>query len=164
MENYKEAEVTRGLDSERYLEFDLGTEHYAIRLLQVKEVIPIPETTPIPKAPSYFLGIMNLRGHIISIVDLRKKLGVPSKENLEEEAVIIADVEGVKMGVIVDSINRVLPVSMKDVSEVPEISSQVNAKYIEGIFRREDDLTVLLDLGSVLDLKDLNLIRSKQAA
>ena len=121
MENYKEAEVTRGLDSERYLEFDLGTEHYAIRLLQVKEVIPIPETTPIPKAPSYFLGIMNLRGHIISIVDLRKKLGVPSKENLEEEAVIIADVEGVKMGVIVDSINRVLPVSMKDVSEVPEI-------------------------------------------
>jgi len=164
MSNETGSEIKSLTESERYLEFDLGSEHYAIRLLQVKEVIPVPETTAIPKAPSYFLGIMNLRGHIISIVDLRKKMGVASKQDLEEEAVIIADVGGIQIGVIVDSINRVLPVTMKDVSEVPEVSSQVNAKYIQGIFRKENSLTVLLDLGGVLDLKDLNFAKSKQAA
>ena len=148
------------LDGMRYLEFDLGEEHYAVKLLLVREVIPVPETTPIPKSPSYFLGIMNLRGHVISIVDLRKKLAISPKENNTESAVIIVDVNDVQIGVIVDSINRVLSVTEKTISNVPEINTQVNAKYIEGVHRQEDKLTVLLDISSALDIQDLSIAKN----
>ena len=77
---------------------------------------------------------------------------------------IIVDIEGVQIGAIVDSINRVLPVSLKDVSEVPELTSQVNAKYIEGIYRRENSLTILLDLAGVLDISDLKFVNKKNIA
>ena len=105
--------------SQRYLQFDLGNESYAIALLNVKEVIPVPETTPLPNAPTYYIGIMNLRGQIISIVDLRKRLKINKKEDAEE-AVIIVDFAGVSIGLVVDSINYVLNVATSEITEVPE--------------------------------------------
>lgn len=148
---------------ERCIQFDLGNEAYAIHLLAVKEVIPKPETTPLPNCPSYYIGIMNLRGQIISIIDLRKKLKIKPKEEGLEEAVIIIEIDGVGIGVVVDSINRVLNVSNSSVIEVPEVNSQVNAKYIEGVHQGEDGLTVLLDLESVLDIKEIKNSQVKAA-
>ena len=94
-------------ENERYIEFSLGEEKFAIALLEVKEVISCPETTPIPRSPSHFVGVMNLRGQVISIVDLRKKLSIQSTSELEE-AVIILELDGANIGVIVDSINKVI--------------------------------------------------------
>ncbi len=148
----------------RFLEFTLGSEDYAIPLLSVREVISIPETTPIPKAPTHFLGIMNLRGQVISVVDLRTKLKIKSKEDNAEESVIIVDVNGMNLGIVVDSINKVLAFSDDEVSEVPEIETQVNAEYIQGVYRKEDSLTVLLDVAKVLDLNDRKLLSGTKAA
>jgi purine-binding chemotaxis protein CheW len=145
--------------TERYLQFDLGQETYAAQLLSVKEVIPVPETTPLPNSPSHYVGIMNLRGQIISIIDLRKKLKITPKEEGIEEAVIIVEIDGVGIGVVVDSINKVLNINLASVSEVPEVSSQINAKYIEGVFQGEDKLTVLLDLKSVLNIDEINKLQ-----
>lgn len=144
----------------RFLEFSLGVEDYAIPLLSVREVISVPETTPIPKAPSHFLGIMNLRGQVISVVDLRTKLKIKKKEDNTEESVIIVDINGMNLGIVVDSINKVLAFSADEVNEVPEIESQVNAEYIEGVYRKEGSLTVLLNVAKVLDLKDLGAVKS----
>lgn len=149
--------------SQRYLQFDLGAESYAIPLLNVKEVIPMPETTPLPDCPAYYVGIMNLRGQIISIVDFRKKLKIQPKENLEEEAVIIVEVDGVGIGLVVDSINRVLNVPESQVGEVPEIKFQVNAQYVQGVFKGSDKLTVLLDLENLLNLAEIRGLRQKAA-
>jgi purine-binding chemotaxis protein CheW len=151
-------------DLERFLEFSLGEEDYAIPLLTVREVISIPETTPIPKAPPHFLGIMNLRGQVISIVDLRTKLKIKHREENTEESVIIVDIDGMNLGIVVDSINKVLAFNLSDVNQVPEIESQVNAEYIDGVYRKEETLTVLLNVAKVLDLKDLSLVKSKAAA
>ncbi len=148
----------------RFLEFTLGSEDYAIPLLSVREVISIPETTPIPKAPTHFLGIMNLRGQVISVVDLRTKLKIKSKEDNAEESVIIVDVNGMNLGIVVDSINKVLAFSDDEVSEVPEIETQANAEYIQGVYRKEDSLTVLLDVAKVLDLNDRKLLSGTKAA
>ncbi|MCT4642988.1 MAG: chemotaxis protein CheW [Bacteriovoracaceae bacterium] len=150
-------------DIQRYLQFKLGKEKYAIPLLSVKEVIPPPSTTPLPNSPSYYIGIMNLRGQIISILDLRKKLSIISKQDEAEQAVIIIEIEGVGIGVVVDSIHRVLNISEQSVSEVPEVSSQVNAKYIEGVYQGENDLTILLDLVSVLNINNIKKIQNKAA-
>jgi purine-binding chemotaxis protein CheW len=138
---------------ERFLEFSLGSEEYAIPLLLVREVIPVPETTPIPKSPPHFLGIMNLRGTIISIVDMRKKLMVDPKEN-REEAVIIINVDDVNVGMIVDAINRVLVFSEDEVKHVPKIESKINSNFIQGIYQKGEQLTSLLDICKILDLKE----------
>lgn len=138
---------------DRFIEFSLGAEDYAIPLLMVREVIPVPETTPIPKSPSHFLGIMNLRGQVISIVDLRMKLKIEAKEK-REEAVIIVDIGGTNIGVVVDSINKVLAFSSNEVNEMPAVEKQINAQYILGIYSKENSLTVLINIAKILDLKD----------
>ncbi|MFZ4714722.1 MAG: chemotaxis protein CheW [Bacteriovoracaceae bacterium] len=149
---------------EKYLEFSLGTENYAIPLLRVKEVIPVPQTTVVPNSPNYFKGIMNLRGLIISIIDLRAKLGINTKKNEHvEEAVIIVDVDGYNIGLIVDSINHVLSFSLDKVSEIPEVKSQNNAQYIMGVYRSENSLTVLLDLKGILSFTELSKITKRAA-
>src|SRR4051812_41249332 len=94
-------------DQNRFLSFSLGNEEYGVPLLAVKEVIAMPEITPIPYTPSYFLGIMNLRGQVISVMDLRQKLGVKPSQS-SETAVIICDLNSLSIGVVVDSINSVL--------------------------------------------------------
>lgn len=148
---------------QRFLEFSLGEEEYAIPLLSVREVISVPETTPIPKAPSHFLGIMNLRGQVISVVDMRTKLKIKPKENNAEESVIIVDIDGMNLGIVVDSINKVLAFTLKEINEVPEIETQVNAEYIYGVYRKEKSLTVLLNVAKVLDIKDVSAMARKAA-
>jgi purine-binding chemotaxis protein CheW len=148
----------------RFIEFSLGAEDYAIPLLMVREVISVPDTTPIPKSPPHFLGIMNLRGQVISVVDLRKKLKVDVRQN-KEEAVIIVDIGGMNIGVVVDSINKVLAFSPEDVSDMPEVENQSNTQYIFGVYKKEHSLTILLDIAKVLDLKDMEAISlTKRAA
>ena len=148
----------------RFIEFSLGAENYAIPLLMVKEVISVPETTPIPKSPPHFVGIMNLRGQVISVVDLRKKLKIEIRRD-KEEAVIIVDIGGVDIGIVVDSINKVLAFVSDEVCEMPEVENQLNTQYILGVYKKENSLVVLLDIAKVLDLVDLNAIHSaKQVA
>lgn len=149
----------------RFLEFNLGSEKYAIPLLKVREVISIPETTPIPKAPGYFRGIMNLRGHVISIVDLRMKLGVEmSGERPQDEAVVILDFAEFHVGVIVDSVNKVLTVDDSEVSDLPVADTKIKSDYIMGVYKREGDLVLLVDVVQALDLKDLVLIKESLAS
>ncbi len=163
IENFNKETLKNG-DVHRFLEFSLGTEDYAIPLLSVREVISVPETTPIPKAPPHFLGIMNLRGQVISVVDLRTKLKIKAKEENQEESVIIVDINGMNLGIVVDSINKVLAFNTNEINEVPEIDTQVNADYIQGVYRKEDTLTVLLDVAKVLDLSDMKALSGSRKA
>lgn len=151
------------LDLNRFIEFSLGKEDYAIPLLMVREVISTPETTPIPKAPAHFVGIMNLRGQVISVVDLRKKLKIDVKKD-KEEAVIIVDIGGMNIGVVVDSINKVLAFSADEVCVMPEVEHQVNTQYIQGVYKKEHTLTVLLDIAKVLDIKDIETLNQNKKA
>lgn len=133
----------------RFLCFSLGNEEYAIPLLSVREVIAVPEITNVPKAASHFLGIMNLRGKVISVIDLRAKLSIkPSKS--EESAIIICDLNPNSIGVVVDSINYVVHPEPEQISEKPEIQSQKNIDYIQGVFRDKGKLIVLLDISKTL--------------
>ena len=151
-------------DQNRFIEFSLGDEDYAIPLLMVKEVISIPETTPIPKAPKHFVGLMNLRGQVISIVDLRTKLNIKPTEVETDNAVIIVDFQGINIGVIVDSINRVLAFSKGEVQEMPELEFQVKADYIIGVYKKDSGLTVLLDIAQCLDVKDHTIVKALSQA
>ena len=158
--------VSSRSESDRYLEFSLGNEFYAIPLLKVKEVIAIPATTPIPHAPSYFEGIMNLRGQVISIVDLRKKLGIKIKEESSESAVIIVDMSPIFLGVIVDSVSTVLAMSEDQINPPPNSDTKMKTDYITGVTFIEQKMTVLIDIAKILDINDIQSIHtaSKKSA
>jgi purine-binding chemotaxis protein CheW len=143
---------------ERFLSFSLGAEEYAIPLLAVREVIAMPEYTPVPYTSPYFLGIMNLRGQVISVMDLRQKLGVKAGKDVET-TVIICDLSGISIGVVVDSVNTVLSPNPDEVAPKPEIQSSRTTDYITGVYRKDKKLILFLDLSKSLNLEDQNAIK-----
>ncbi len=139
--------------NDRYLCFSLGQEEYAIPLLSVKEVIALPEITPVPQSAPYFLGIMNLRGQVISVIDLRTKLSIKPSDS-SETSVIICDLNPNSIGVVVDSINSVINPAPNSISEKPEIQTQKNNDYIQGVYREKDKLILLLEIAKTLSVGD----------
>lgn len=152
----EEAENTGQVEG-RYLSFSLGSQEYAIPLLCVKEVIAMPDFTPIPFTPAHYLGIMNLRGQVISIIDLRKKMNIKPLEN-SELAVIICDLTPLCLGVLVDSINSVLSPNAADISQKPEFQGNKGTDYITNIYRKDKKLVLFLDIAKALDIEDQRAI------
>jgi purine-binding chemotaxis protein CheW len=151
----------------RFLSFSLAKEDYAVPLLSVKEVIAMPEITPIPYTPSHFLGIMNLRGQVISVIDLRTKFNI-KPEASSETAVIICDLKPICLGVVVNSVNSVLSLLEKDINPRPEFQSSKASDYITGVTRKEEKLILLIDIARALDVADQTAMKQatglKQAA
>ncbi len=146
-------------DLDKYLEFTLGDENYVMPLLKVREVIAVPKTTPIPHAPKHFVGIMNLRGQVISILDLRTQLNIQTEDNSNEKAVIIIDFAPTYIGIVVDSVNTVVSVPESDLSDPPDMNSSEGKKCIRGIYRKKDEMALVIDVGAALGVEDLNLIK-----
>ena len=138
---------------ERYLRFSLGDEEYAIPLLRVREVIAVPDVTPIPQTPAYFLGVINLRGQVITVVDMRTKLGIKPLDG-PEKAVVICDLGTLSLGVVVDSINSVFSPRPQDLSERPELRNQKASEYITAVYRHETGLVLLLDITQLFSFED----------
>jgi purine-binding chemotaxis protein CheW len=147
-------------DSGRYLCFHLGQEEFAIPLLLVKEVIGVPETTPVPQTPSYFVGIMNLRGQVLSVMDLRQKLGIKPTQS-EEVAVVILDLGEAQIGLMVDRVNSVQMITKEQISEKPVLDGK-NFEHITGVYRNADHLVLLLDVSKALSLNDKKIVNKPQ--
>lgn len=142
--------------TERFLCFNLNSEEYGIPLLSVREVIGLPEFTPVPYTPNYFSGLMNLRGQVLSCIDLRTKLGMKPIKS-EEEAVVICDINGTQLGITVDMVNSVLVADKQEISPKPEIESGKSSEYITGVFRKEKRLVLLLDITKLFGKDDVQL-------
>ena len=137
-------------DGERFLEFTLGEESYAIELLHIREVITPPELTPIPKAPPHVCGLMNLRGLVLTVVDLRKKLSIqPNKDQLES-SVIIFDLGDRLVGGWVDNIQRVVSVPSDAIKPVPETDNNAVTPNLKGVIQGQGKLTLWLDIRKLL--------------
>lgn len=145
----------------RFLAFSLGQEHYAIPLLAVKEVIAMPDFTPVPYTPPHFLGIINLRGQVISVIDMRLKFGIKA-EKTHESAVIICDFNSVSVGIVVNSVNSVLSLNEEAISPTPEIESTKKTDHIIGVTKQGPKLVILLDIAKALDMDDLNAIKNAE--
>lgn len=150
-------------DASRFLTFSLNGEQYAVPLLKVKEVIALTETTPVPYSPAHFKGIMNLRGQVISVIDLRMKMKMPKVDASSETAIIILDLEPLSLGVIVDSVESVLAVAKEEIQPPPDVGGKDTA-YISGVTRKEKRLILLLDIEKTLSVEDLKTMKSQSAA
>ncbi|MBC7533903.1 MAG: purine-binding chemotaxis protein CheW [Oligoflexus sp.] len=145
--------------SNRFLVFNLNDESYAVPLLKVREVIAQTEITPVPYTPAHFKGVMNLRGQVISVIDMRLKFKMKAKDASGETAIIILDLSPVSLGVVVDSVTSVVALNEDQISPSPEIESSISTDYITGIVRMDGKLILILEIEKTLSLDDLSSMR-----
>ena len=141
-------------NQERFLAFSLGKEHFGIPLIRVKEVIGLTEITSVPYTPSHFKGVMNLRGQVISVVDLRIKMNLSKTEIKPETAIVILDVPPLSIGIMVDSVDNVLSLSSVDIQETPDIENHSLKDSITGVVRQDHNLIVLIDIIQILNIQE----------
>lgn len=139
---------------EKYICFNLAEEQFAIPLLAVKEVIKLQEVTSVPQMPHHILGIFNLRGQVITVMDLRKKLNLPTAQT-SETAIMILNFGKNLLGVVVDSVNFVQTVQSSEMQEKPMSLAGAASNSVVSVFRREDQLILVLDIAKALSVEEL---------
>lgn len=135
--------------------FNIGSEEFGVDILKVREINRMVEITRVPQAPHYVEGVINLRGKVIPIVDLRKRFGLELKEHDKNTRIVVVDIGGNILGMIVDSVSEVLRLPASTIEPPPEIVTGVNSEYIKGVAKLEDRLLIFLDLSRVINAEEL---------
>lgn len=142
--------------------FQLGKETYGIDIMDVKEIQRLQETRPIPNAPSYVEGIFKLRNDIIPVVNLHKRFHIKKAEASEEDSIlsgiIILDIDGMRIGIIIDRVARVVTVEYDQIQPPPQIISGIGAEYIQGVVRQEEGYLIILNIRKLFSSKELQQI------
>lgn len=144
--------------------FEVGNEEYAVNILAVQEINRMMQITRVPKSPPCVEGVINLRGRIIPVVDLRKRFGLPAIDYSGASRIVVVEVLGRVIGFTVDKVNEVLRIQSSIVENAPAVTTSVDTAYISGIGKLEDRLVILLDLDRLLDLDELRQVDSLKAA
>jgi len=157
------AQVARQLQQEsnslqekegKYLTFTLAAEDYGLEILKVREIIGMMDITAVPQTPEYVKGVINLRGRVIPVIDLRLKFGLEAAEYGERTCIIVVEVQSemgsVQMGVVVDSVSEVLNINGEDIEPSPSFGTRLKTQYILGIAKANGSIKILLDIDKVL--------------
>jgi len=142
-------------DELQLVSFNIGTEEFGVDILKVQEINRMVEITRVPQAPHYVEGVINLRGKVIPIVDLRKRFNLELKKHDKNTRIVVVDIGGNIMGMIVDSVSEVLRLPAGTIEPPPEIVTGVNSEYIKGVAKLDDRLLIFLDLSKVIDMAEI---------
>lgn len=134
----------------QFLTFTLGREEYGVEILQIQEIKGYSAVTPLPNAPASVKGVLNLRGTIVPIVDLRKKFTLPDVDCTPFTVIVVVQVRGKTMGFVVDAVRDVLTVSGDAIQPTPDLQGQVDTTFLSGLAQAGDKLIILLDIDKVL--------------
>jgi purine-binding chemotaxis protein CheW len=138
----------------KYLTFSLGQEEYGIGILKVKEIIGMMSITAMPQTPDFIKGVINLRGKVIPVVDLRARFGMAVMEYSERTCIIVVEMTGaegpVPMGIVVDSVSEVLNIRTADIEDTPTFGVKLNTDFILGMAKMSGGVKILLDIDKVL--------------
>ena len=147
----------------KYLTFVLAEEEYGLEILKVREIISTMQITTVPRMPDFVKGVVNLRGKVIPVMDLRLKFGFEAPEQTEETCIIVVDVDGVEMGIVVDKVSEVLDIAEQDIEDAPSFGSDVDTEFILGMGKAEGRVTILLDIGKVFAESELAAVSESAA-
>jgi purine-binding chemotaxis protein CheW len=135
----------------KYLTFTLGNEHYGLEIKHVTEIIGIQEITMVPELPEYIKGIINLRGQIIPVMDVRLRFRKPFREYNDRTCVIVVDIKSVSVGLIVDAVSEVLSIQDEEVVPPPDVTRGFSNRYIKGIGKVGNEVKLILDCNKLLN-------------
>ena len=130
--------------------FQVGRETYGVPITSLHEIVRVPEITAVPDAPAYMEGVINLRGKIVPVLDLRKRFGLMGREFTGQARIIVVNIDTRVLGLMVDSVSEVLWIPSHTIEPPPPLVAGIDAAYIKGVGRFEGRLLILLDLGKVL--------------
>ncbi|MCK5386098.1 MAG: chemotaxis protein CheW [Gammaproteobacteria bacterium] len=134
----------------QWVTFHLENEKYGIKVMQVQEVLRMTEIAPVPGAPYYVLGIINLRGNVVTVIDTRRRFGLPEIENDDETRIVIVEANNNVVGILVDSVAEVVDLKMSEIETAPNVGNDESSKYIQGVSSRENELLILVDVNKLL--------------
>ncbi len=148
----------------RLITFILGEEKYGLNILKVRELISFPEgLTRIPGVPDYIIGMFNLRGLVIPVMDLREKFNMSGEERHEFSVIIIVEVENKHIGITVDSVSDVIFVKEEDIQETTELAVNVDTKFIKGVAKTKDEMVILLDIDFLLSKEEFDTLLAEKS-
>jgi purine-binding chemotaxis protein CheW len=149
----------------KYLTFQLAEEEFGIRVLKVREILGLQEITAVPKTPAHVKGVINLRGKVVPLIDLRLKFGMPAAEYTTRTCIIVTQVRAesgsVLMGIVVDGVSEVLNLTGQEIEDTPDFGQDVSGQYLLGMAKVKGKVKILLDIDKVLssqEMGDLNSI------
>jgi purine-binding chemotaxis protein CheW len=149
-------------DQNQLVTFQLGEELYGINIMDVKEIVRVQTIRAIPNAPTYVEGIFNLRSEIIPIINLHKRFHLKKLAASEDDELlsgfIILDIDGMKLGVIIDRVSRVVTIEKEDIQPPPQMLSGIGAEYIKGVVRQEKGYLIILDIRDLFNPRELQKI------
>ncbi|GAA0538168.1 MULTISPECIES: chemotaxis protein CheW [Rheinheimera] len=144
----------------QWVTFKLQEETYGINVMQVQEVLRYTEIAPVPGSPDYVLGIINLRGNVVTVIDTRSRFGLEPAEVTENSRIVIIEAEKQVIGILVDSVAEVVYLKSSEIDTAPNVGTEESARFIQGVSNREGELLILVDLNKLLSDEEWEEISS----
>lgn len=147
----------------KLLTFLLGKQEYGIQILQAREVVGMMHIDPVPQTPDFMKGVINLRGKIIPVIDLRAKFQMEENEHTKETCIVVVDIQGKMTGIVVDFLSGVVTIEKSDFEDSPELGSNIETDFIIGMAKLETRVIMVLDMGKILTNKELLQLQANAA-
>ena len=148
----------------KYLTFQLSNEEFGIRVLKVREIMGLQEITAVPQTPEHVKGVINLRGKVIPVIDLRLKFGLPAAEYTQRTCIIVTQVQGesgtLLMGIVVDGVSEVLNLTAAEIEDTPDFGKDIATGYLLGLAKVKGKVKILLDIDRVLSVQEIHSLSS----
>lgn len=153
---------TTTLNTNQYLTFTLGEEHYAIEVSKVKEVLELQQITRVPKTPAFMRGVINVRGGVVPVLDLRLKFEMPQTEPTVDTCIIVLEValnaETITLGAIADSVQEVVELPPEEIEPTPRIGTSLNTDFIDGMGKYHENFIIILNIDKVFTAEEITAV------
>jgi purine-binding chemotaxis protein CheW len=140
----------------KYLTFGLGKEEFAIHVMRVREIMGVQDITAVPQTPDYVKGVINLRGKVIPVIDLRLRFAMPAQEYTQRTCIIVVHIERMLTGVVVDEVSEVVTLQAADIEDTPDFGHGVATPYLLGLAKLKGKVKILLDINKVMSEREVN--------
>jgi len=151
------------IQSNQYLTFVLDEEDFALEIMKVKEVLDFINITRVPRMPAYLCGVINLRGNVVPVIDLRLKLGMTKIQRTVDTCIVIMEIhidgELVQMGALTDAVKGVIELEAKDIVSAPKLGTRLNTDFIRGMGKQDEQFIIILDIDRVLSADDIAILQ-----
>ena len=151
-------------ETTQYLTFGLGEEEFALEIARVREVMDYTTITKVPRMPEFLSGVINLRGNVVPVIDLRLKLGMSATERTVDTCIVIMEVmvgsEAIDMGALADSVQEVIDLDPAQIEPPPRLGTKLNTEFIRGMGKRNDNFLIILNIDKVLSCDELTVVQN----
>ncbi len=151
--------VTEG----KFLTFVLNDEVYGIEILKVREIIGLMDITNVPQTPDYMKGVINLRGKVIPVIDLRLKFSMQEEEHTQETCTIVVEEDNTSIGIIVDNVSEVMEIKSEEIEDAPPLGQEIDTNFIMGLGKTKETIVILLDIANVLSAEEIEVVEQHTA-